>query len=423
MSFENYYRKLKERLSKGLEGVMLDIDDTLCATNLHWAEFALSHFSNPEGISAQELIRKYKFVRDVPYFKKSVHEWVENQIVSNSSIKNIPVIEGATKFVEEIAKVVPIVGYLTGRPKIIRAGTEEFLRGNGFPKLEVVFQPTIQTLKQLRIYDGNEWKARLIEYLYPFVNSLVDDNQGLTKYLSGNYKGRLYLFSHDEIEISSPNVTCCKDWNSVLNQIRKNTNNEIDKQVIENTLVGVKSLKSIIRLSNAVRDLVGYVAEVGVYKGGSARLLCQLNPKNEVYLFDTFEGLPKIHPSDNFHKKGDFKNVSEKETNGLLRNYTNFRIYRGLFPQDTGEVIRDKVFKLVHLDIDIYRSYRDALNFFYPRMINGGVVILDDYKSAFCLGARKAVDDFMYGKPESLIVGPERQAHFIKGRLKKVEYL
>ena len=42
----------------------------------------------------------------------------------------------------------------------------------------------------------------------------------------------------------------------------------------------------------AVKDLAGDIAEIGVYKGGTAKLICELKGNKNLYLFDTFEGLP-----------------------------------------------------------------------------------------------------------------------------------
>lgn len=193
-----------------------------------------------------------------------------------------------------------------------------------------------------------------------------------------------------------------------------NQEDTIDDTVLEKTLVGIESLKNIMQLSIIVNNLTGDIAEVGVYKGGSALLLCRLNPTTDVYIFDTFGGLPEISSFDDTHKKDDFNDVCEQEVRDLLREHRNCNIYKGVFPRDIGIAIKDNWFKLVHLDVDIYTSYRDALSFFYPRMTHGGVIILDDYGSKFCHGAKKAVDEFMIDKPEKLIIGPERQAHFYK---------
>lgn len=188
----------------------------------------------------------------------------------------------------------------------------------------------------------------------------------------------------------------------------------IDQLVLDNTLVGIESLRSLVRLSQSVRNLQGDIAEVGVYNGGSALLLCRLNPDREIYLFDTFHGLPEVTEEDNYHKTGDFQEASEAKVNLLLDSFDNWRIFPGIFPTDTGKFIANHKFRFVHLDVDTYVSYRDSLLFFYHRMIDGGVIVMDDYGSQYCLGAKKAIDEFIQDKSEKLIIGPERQAYFFK---------
>jgi len=188
----------------------------------------------------------------------------------------------------------------------------------------------------------------------------------------------------------------------------------IDQLILDSTRVGSKSLRNLIRLSHSVSGLQGDIAEVGVYNGGSALLLCRLNPNGHIYLFDTFEGLPEVTKQDNYHLQGDFNDASERRVKKLLKDYNHWRIYKGTFPADTGKAIENIHFRLVHLDVNTYTSYRDALQFFYHRMIRDGVIIMDDYGSNYCLGAKKAIDKFIRDKPERLIIGPERQAHFFK---------
>jgi hypothetical protein len=47
----------------------------------------------------------------------------------------------------------------------------------------------------------------------------------------------------------------------------------------------------------------------------------------------------------------------------------------------------------VHIDVDLYQPYVDSIEFFYPRLLDGGVMVFDDYGSAGFMGARKAVDE------------------------------
>jgi len=50
----------------------------------------------------------------------------------------------------------------------------------------------------------------------------------------------------------------------------------------------------------------------------------------------------------------------------------------------------------------IYESYRQCLEFFYPRMASGGIILLDEYKDPPWPGCTQAVDEFMAGKPERI---------------------
>ena len=76
--------------------------------------------------------------------------------------------------------------------------------------------------------------------------------------------------------------------------------------------------------------------------------------------------------------------------------------YRGIFPEDTSTHINDKKFKIVHLDVDTYISYKESLEFFYDRIIIGGYIIFDDYNEPTCLGAT-AINEFFENKKENIL--------------------
>ena len=121
-------------------------------------------------------------------------------------------------------------------------------------------------------------------------------------------------------------------------------------------------------------NLKGDVAEVGVYKGRSAKVIALTSEESNknVYLFDTFRGMPETDPEkDNFFKKGAFSGTSLVEVRKFLSDCKNVIIYPGFFP-DTAKPICEKPFSFVHVDVDIYRSVADCCQFFYPRMVGGG---------------------------------------------------
>lgn len=92
--------------------------------------------------------------------------------------------------------------------------------------------------------------------------------------------------------------------------------------------------------------------------------------------------------------------VSRQHRCDYLKEYSNVHFYKGIFPF-TAKLVEGKVFSLVNLDVDLYESTLSCLNFFYPRMSKGGVVILHDY--TVYQGVRKAVDEFFDDKQETII--------------------
>lgn len=185
--------------------------------------------------------------------------------------------------------------------------------------------------------------------------------------------------------------------------------NIIDK----NTLVSPDRRVALYELLKSTNHLPGVNVEVGVYKGGTA-LLIAANSDKPVHLFDTFTGLPKPNENDNHHEENDFNDVSYEQVQELLKNYPNAHLYKGLFPQDTGSLIENEQFSFVYLDVDLYSSTKDCLEFFYPKMVKGGIIVTDDYGWKFTDGVKTAWDEFMKNKPEQTEQAATIQAHIVK---------
>jgi len=158
------------------------------------------------------------------------------------------------------------------------------------------------------------------------------------------------------------------------------------------------------------------IAEVGVYKGGTALLLAETMkgfPKSSLYLFDTFEGMPPCDPKRDLHKEGNFKDTSIQAVMVLLKEYRNVQIIKGFFPRSAyaHDLTQhgDMRFAFAHIDCDIYTSVMDSCGFFGPRMVPGGIMVFDDYGFPSCPGAKQAVDNFFggwkYGRPVYLPTG------------------
>lgn len=72
-----------------------------------------------------------------------------------------------------------------------------------------------------------------------------------------------------------------------------------------------------------------------------------------------------------------------------------------------------KKFCFVHLDVDLYKSTKDCLEFFYPRMVRGGIILTHDYNYVF-KGVKKAYNEFFANKPEAVIKLADYQALMVK---------
>jgi hypothetical protein len=80
----------------------------------------------------------------------------------------------------------------------------------------------------------------------------------------------------------------------------------------------------------------------------------------------------------------------------------------------TFAAVEDRRFALVHIDVDLHAPTHDALVFFFERLEPNGIVVCDDYGSAYCPGARKAFDEFFADRPESIIELPTGQALVVR---------
>lgn len=185
-------------------------------------------------------------------------------------------------------------------------------------------------------------------------------------------------------------------------------------EVTKNSLVDYPRLLRIKDILAFTDQFPGDNAEVGVYKGGTAYLIAQYSSKH-LHLFDTFEGMPEPDPKLDLHKKGDFSDTSFQNVDKLLTYFEHVSFYKGLFPNTVTPKLENTTFAFVHLDCDLYESVKAGLEFFWPRMIYGGVIVLDDYAEPDCPGAKLATHEFVEKQQKlgSIGVGPICQSQII----------
>lgn len=147
--------------------------------------------------------------------------------------------------------------------------------------------------------------------------------------------------------------------------------------------------------------LPGCMVECGVWKGGSAYTILHATSKH-LYLLDSFEGVPELTDEDicdeTILSEGSFGGGDlEKQTNDLLKPYEGrYTITKGWF-KDTLSLSQPKWPSLkvafLHLDVDLYESYKTCLDFYIRYMVPGGYIICDEYGFRKLPGAKKAVDE------------------------------
>jgi O-methyltransferase len=157
--------------------------------------------------------------------------------------------------------------------------------------------------------------------------------------------------------------------------------------------------------------------ECGVYTGSSliacASMAHEAKIPFQMYGLDTFAGLPPVSEKDReFAPAGarylgsrlftdtSLASVQEKVVAAQLEQAVELR--QGLF-SDTLPLLPERRYHFVNIDCDLYEPHIECLEYFYPRMVSGGILFFDDYHSVEYPMAGKAIDDFMSDKPEQLL--------------------
>ncbi len=153
-------------------------------------------------------------------------------------------------------------------------------------------------------------------------------------------------------------------------------------------------LKTLEAICMRLEGVKGAAAELGVNKGGFARWISELLPDRTLFLFDTFSGFDPQESADcgEGFKEAHRKAAAEKVL-AVLPHPEQAVIRRGLF-QETAQGLEEERFALVSLDADLEESTLTGLRFFWPRMSEGGHLLLHDYNNPRLPGVRRALERF-----------------------------
>ena len=162
------------------------------------------------------------------------------------------------------------------------------------------------------------------------------------------------------------------------------------------------------------------------FKGFSSLLLRTIEEKlsnfniNDYFLIDSFEGFSDILEEDKpikpnvyQNKKGDLKANIERVEN-LFKQFKNVNIIKGWIPKVFESLDENNKYKFVHIDVDLYQPTFDTLNYIYDKVVKGGIIITDDYRSSFFPGNQKAWEKYFNSKNIRSLSLPSGQAVVIK---------
>ncbi len=141
------------------------------------------------------------------------------------------------------------------------------------------------------------------------------------------------------------------------------------QDVYKRSALNAAKLYTLYALARRACRKAGDIAEFGVYRGGSARLLAKtcgrFSPSKQVLLCDTFEGMPCSDKAKDHFRKSDLHDTDFKIVQEYMADCSNIVFYKGLFSSIWSQIL-DRQFCFVHVDVDLYQSVYECSEFLYP---------------------------------------------------------
>jgi len=192
-----------------------------------------------------------------------------------------------------------------------------------------------------------------------------------------------------------------------------------------------------------IRGIPGDVVECGLGEGNTFAMLAYLigsedrQPSRTLWGFDSFEGWPEPDSFDASPRnptKGEWT-VSEEmitrrfEESGIYKEFPQLKVktvkgfLRDTLSGGSQADLPDQI-AFLHIDVDLYEGYRDALKYLFPKVSKGGLVLFDEYKEFHpedpaygdlekWPGCTKAIDDYFRDRPETIQYHPETKKYYV----------
>lgn len=212
-------------------------------------------------------------------------------------------------------------------------------------------------------------------------------------------------------------------WNEIKTAIE--SGNLDSQEIVDNFIVFLRRVnfaKYLAQIEVFLKtiNVPGSVVELGVFKGSSLltftkliEVLCPGDTLKKVIGFDTFTGFPALSDKDGVpnpnrdlvvggFNSAEFFPILEKmiditQKDSMIPRFKRVELVKG----DACETIPDYVSKnpglrisLLHLDLDIYEPTKVALEYLYPLVVPGGIILLDEYAMPGFPGESQAFDEY-----------------------------
>ena len=216
---------------------------------------------------------------------------------------------------------------------------------------------------------------------------------------------------YNNIEIKSPEALFDADTYDVIEMGTLMGLREIQQQLMDNNIPLERLGKTfaetsvnariffIKRLSERLQkeNIRGSVAEAGVFRGEFAKEINKYFSDSKCYLFDTFTGFDerdfKYETKDSMIEDvNHFTKTSESIVMEKMPHKKMVELRKGYFPESLDGLEDEFVF--VNLDMDLYKPTLEGLRYFFPRMKEGGVILIHDYFTESYPNVEKSVADF-----------------------------
>lgn len=162
-----------------------------------------------------------------------------------------------------------------------------------------------------------------------------------------------------------------------------------------------------LKLCQSFSHIKGCIVECGVWRGGMIAAISEiLGNDRKYFLFDSFEGLPEVQEIDGdaarnwqSDKEGPmYHNNCKAEIDYAdkamkISGTQNYQLVKGWFVESLSAFNTDEEIAILRLDADWYKSTMQCLNFLYPKVSKGGLIIVDDYYTWD--GCSRAIHDYL----------------------------